>query len=106
DWDPMPPKESNALTGAELGWIKQWIAAGAPWPEEARLKELAAKAAELNAGDGVRVRTSGGLSEEWTNRPYQPEDLWAYRPLRKPVVPPSTSTLPHPIDRLLAAKFP
>jgi len=27
--------------------------------------------------DGVPVKTSGGLSPEWTNRKYKPEGLWA-----------------------------
>ncbi|MCH5376667.1 MAG: DUF1549 and DUF1553 domain-containing protein, partial [Planctomycetes bacterium] len=37
--------------------------------------------------EGMAVRTSGGLSEEWNRRTYAPENLWAYRPLVKPPVP-------------------
>lgn len=37
--------------------------------------------------DGVVVLTSGGQSEEWTQRKYRPGDLWAYQPIRKPQVP-------------------
>ena len=32
--------------------------------------------------DGVEVKTSGGLSPDWTRRKYDPADLWAYQPLR------------------------
>ena len=34
--------------------------------------------------EGVIVKTSGGLSEDWTYRRYKPEDVWAYQPVRKP----------------------
>ena len=29
----MPPKASEQLTGEELAWVREWIDAGAPWPE-------------------------------------------------------------------------
>ncbi|MFP6896619.1 MAG: c-type cytochrome [Roseibacillus sp.] len=32
----------------------------------------------------VTVVTSGGTSEDWTNRRYEPEDIWAYQPVVKP----------------------
>ncbi|HVW37871.1 MAG TPA: DUF1549 and DUF1553 domain-containing protein, partial [Pirellulales bacterium] len=68
---------------------------GAPWPDEKRRAELA-KAAALQPGswnqaDGVAMRTSGGLSPEWTNRKYASESLWAYRPIEK-VDPPQART--------------
>jgi hypothetical protein len=51
----MPPGgESKRLSPEAIGAFRNWIAAGAPWPEKA-----AAKA--------------------WD---YKPEDLWAFRPLR------------------------
>ena len=37
-----------------------------------------------SAEDGVRVTTSGGESEQWTNRRYAREGLWAYQPLQNP----------------------
>ena len=134
NWTPMPPKEADKLTTEQIGWIKQWIAGGAPWPDAARVKELtAANANKWSAEDGVVVKTSGGLSAEWSNRKYKPEGLWAYQPVKKPTVPtvaadvrrlqspqtpdarPQTSAsrslltsaaTPHPIDAFLAAKMP
>jgi len=116
-WSPMPPKENDKLTPEQVEYLKEWIADGAPWPEEARWPELAKQGEDKwAAADGVQVKTSGGLSEDWTNRRYKPENLWAYQPLRKPVVPtrqaastesavkPAHST--NPIDAFLAAKMP
>jgi mono/diheme cytochrome c family protein len=103
DWKPMPPKENDKLTPEQVGWIKDWIAGGAPWPDEAKIAELTkANADKWSAEDGVTVTTSGGLSPEWTNRPYKPENLWAYQPLKKPAVPGAGN----PIDAFLAAKRP
>ena len=44
--------------------------------------------------EGRMVRTSGGTSEEWSSRRYQPEDLWAFRPLE-----PLSDLLPEQIGR-------
>src|SRR5688572_19635016 len=30
DWSAMPPKEAEKLTPEQLGWVKTWIAGGAP----------------------------------------------------------------------------
>ncbi|MDO8629534.1 MAG: c-type cytochrome domain-containing protein, partial [Phycisphaerales bacterium] len=88
DWKPMPPKDADKLYGEQIGWFKQWIAAGAPWPDAARQNQIAAANAEKwSAEDGVIVPTSGGLSSDWTNRRYKREGLWGYQPVRKPVVP-------------------
>src|ERR1051325_7044361 len=105
DWEPMPPKEADKLTAEQVGWIKQWIAGGAQWPDETRMKELArANADKWSAEDGITMKTSGGLSPEWTNRKYKPEGLWAYQPVKKPAVP--TGNARNPIDGFLAAKMP
>jgi mono/diheme cytochrome c family protein len=75
----MPPKENDKLTAEQAAAVRDWIDGGAPWPSAERIAELVA--AEQTAG--VRVKTSGELSADWTNRTYKPEDLWAYQPLRK-----------------------
>lgn len=84
DWSAMPPKENDKLTAEQVEYIKQWIAGGAPWPNSERIAEITREAGDKwNTADGVAVATSGGLSPEWTNRRYKPENLWAYRPVRK-----------------------
>ncbi|MCP4174664.1 MAG: DUF1553 domain-containing protein [Fuerstiella sp.] len=74
----MPPKEAEQLTEEQTWWVRDWINGGAPWPNDDRIAEIYDRYAE-----GVAWKTSGGLSDEWTKRKYQPEDLWAYRPLWK-----------------------
>lgn len=34
DWEPMPPKEGKKLSPVQLGYIRDWIRAGALWPSE------------------------------------------------------------------------
>jgi len=105
DWEAMPPKEADKLYAEALEWIEAWITGGAPWPDEARVKEIA----EINGAawadeDGIMVKTLGGLSPDWTKRRYRAEGLWGYAPVRKPEVrhPPGGS----PIDALVAARMP
>jgi len=91
----MPPKESEALSEEQQGWIRMWIDAGAPWPEQttiARLRDLHA--------EGVTVTTSRALAPDWQNRRYDPADLWAYRPPLPTQIPPE---IPHPIDHFIDA---
>jgi len=84
NWEPMPPKEADKLTAEQIAWIKDWIAGGAPWPDEARQKQIAkANEAKWSAEDGITVKTTGALSPEWSNRKYKPEGLWAYQPVAK-----------------------
>ncbi len=87
DFEPMPPKENDALSAAQIDYVRDWIAAGAPWPDEARRRELLQQKDRWSEDDGIPVATSGGLSDDWTQRHYKPENLWAYQPLRKPPVP-------------------
>ncbi|MCS1409030.1 MAG: hypothetical protein M2R45_02209 [Verrucomicrobia subdivision 3 bacterium] len=95
----MPPKENDRLSITEIKRFKLWIQSGAPWPAPEKIQELAQTTPDpWLAADGVQVPTSGGLSEAWTRRPYQPENLWAYQPLTKPS-PPAKSQ--HPIDAFL-----
>jgi mono/diheme cytochrome c family protein len=102
----MPPKENDKLSGQQVAAIRQWIAAGAPWPATDRLAKLTAEmnqAAGWNSSSGIPVKTSGGLSAEWTNRRYQPDDLWAYQPVEKRLPPPSGEA--SPIDAFLNARL-
>jgi len=124
DFEAMPPKEPDRLSAQQIDWLKEWITAGAPWPDAAKQKLIAAINHEKwSAEDGIVMKTSGGLSADWTNRRYKPEGMWAYQPVTKPEVPvvgpaagrtaaPSTSTgqrpvlQPNPIDAFLAARLP
>jgi mono/diheme cytochrome c family protein len=104
EWKAMPPKENDRLSPEQVGWIKEWIRAGAPWPDAKRIAEIgAANAEKWSAADGMTVPTEGALSPIWANRRYQTEALWAYRPVRKPAVPAGGA---NPIDALLAAGLP
>jgi len=106
EWSPMPPKEAERLSAEEIGWVREWIAAGAPWPTAERARAiLAARADEWSAEDGVPVRTSGGLSAAWSGRRYKPEAIWAYAPIVKPDVPAAPAGT-RPIDAFLAARMP
>ncbi len=88
DFEAMPPKEADKLSAEQIDWLKEWITAGAPWPDAAKQKQIAAAHAEKwSAEDGVIMPTSGGLSADWTNRRYKPEGMWAYQPVTKPAVP-------------------
>ena len=78
----MPPKETDRLTEAQRWAVRDWIDAGAPWPDEATVAAIREAKAR-----GVTVRTSGGLADDWTNRRYDPADLWAYEPIGDPPVP-------------------
>ena len=104
NWSAMPPKEAEKLTEEQIGWLKEWVSKGAPWPDEKRRNEIAkANADKWAAEDGTSVTTSGGLSDEWTNRKYKPEGLWAYQPVKKPAPPASQG---HPIDAFIASRMP
>jgi len=101
EWDglEMPPKENDRLSEDQIATIRAWIAAGAPWPSDDEIKSLAKSAWDDESG--VRVATSGGLTDEWTNRRYDPADLWAYQPLKRPAVPAQASSSRNPIDAFL-----
>jgi len=66
----MPPKASEQLTGEELAWVREWIDAGAPWPEASVISSLK----EGSKGQ-VKVPTSGGLHPSWDERLYPKEKL-------------------------------
>lgn len=105
DWEAMPPKEADKVYAEQLIWIKEWITAGAAWPDQAKRAVIAKINAEKwNAEDGITVKVTGALSPEWANRRYKPEALWGYQTVRKPAL--SVQSLVHPVDALLAVKSP
>ena len=53
--------------------------------------------------DGETVRTSGGQTEAWNNRRYDPAHLWSYRPLQRPPLPRKTE---HPVDSFIRLRWP
>ena len=84
-WDglEMPPKENDRLSDEEVASIRRWIEHGAPWPDEKMQQQYRDEARRARETDeGVIVDTSGGTSDEWTYRRYQPDDLWAFQPVR------------------------
>lgn len=96
DWSAMPPKESEQLSVEELNWLRDWIDAGAPWPDEERIKQIQDKYAE-----GEQVVTSKAISDDWQNRRYETSKLWAYRPLQVEEVPADE----HPVDWFINQKL-
>ena len=84
-WDglEMPPKENDRLTEQQIAAIAKWIEHDAPWPDEKtqeRYRDEEKK--KIITDDGVLFETSGGTSAQWTERRYQPEDLWAWKNLK------------------------
>ncbi len=99
----MPPKENDRLTNQQVMWVHRWIELGAPWPEPAiQKKYLETERAKIITSEGEIVRTSGGLSDEWSYRRYKPEDLWAFKSLSTSVPPPLSD---HPIDGFIHEKL-
>ena len=70
----MPP-ESDKLTKKRPNGFANGLIMG-PRPSDQRIAELQEKYAQ---GEQVVTLT---LSEDWQNRRYEPEKLWAYRPLK------------------------
>jgi len=102
----MPPKENDRLTEEQIADLETWINAGAPWPDEERQSEIRLAEREIKINeDGMLIETSGGQAEEWTFRRYQPEDMWAFMPTRKPEVPGTKTRTGNPVDAFVAAKL-
>ncbi len=98
----MPPKENDRLQPGQIALLRRWIDGGAPWPDAAGQEHYRkAEWAVASNEDGVILKTSGGLADEWTYRRYKPEDVWAFQPVVKPA-PPKES--PNPIDAFIDAK--
>lgn len=92
----MPPKEADQLTEEQQWWIRDWINEGAPWPNDERVVMIQEKYAE-----GLQVATSKALSDDWQNRRYEAEKLWAYHPLKSSEVPEGK----HPVDYFIDQKL-
>ncbi len=125
----MPPKENDKLTDAQIAHRSgsgSRAARRGPMTSGSRNCPTTPDAGKWEASDGVIVKTSGGLSPDWTSRKYKPENLWAYQPLTQPKIPaakdeggrmksegnPDSSFIPHPssfssnpIDAFLGAKM-
>ncbi len=82
----MPPKENDQLSKVQLRQLSNWIKNGAPWPDEARRQEIIANTPWDFQGK-TPVKTSGGLSNSWSNRRYAPEEIWAFYPVTEQEVP-------------------
>lgn len=100
----MPPKENDRLTAEQIEQVRQWIAGGAPWPDAKTIAEVKKAAwSDASTAEGVIVKTSGGISDQWSNRRYQPDDLWAFEPVRKTTPPRTAAGVEHPVDAYLQA---
>ncbi len=98
----MPPKENDRLTEEQIEQVKSWIESGAPWPSDEKQKEFREQERQqLSNEEGDIIPTSGGLADEWTYRRYQPEDMWAFRPVN----PVKLAINTNPIDELIRARL-
>lgn len=100
----MPPKENDRLNPTQIEAIEKWINEGAVWPDEetqAAIREEDSKKAVDSEGK-VLVNTSGGESDTWTYRRYDPADLWAFQKVEKPAV---SNPDVHPIDSFIQDKL-
>ncbi|MGC6464311.1 MAG: PSD1 and planctomycete cytochrome C domain-containing protein [Akkermansiaceae bacterium] len=95
----MPPKEADKLSEEETWWIRDWINAGAPWPNEQKIVEI-----QTTYAEGEQVVTSKALDDNWQNRRYESEKLWSYRPLKVSNVPQGSHPVDYFIDRSLNSK--
>jgi len=103
DWSVMPPKENDKLSEVQISALKRWIELGAPWPDAKTLaRYIDEERTKPVTDEGMLVKTSGGLSDDWTYRRYRPEDIWAFQPLKKPEVPNGAG---NPIDAFIGLKL-
>ena len=99
----MPPKENDRLNAEQIELVRQWITAGAPWPNEETQKAIQKEQWSIRENEeGLIVDTSGGLADDWTYRRYQRVDLWAFQPVKKPDLPGADG---NPVDRFINAKL-
>lgn len=99
----MPPKENDRLDSEQIPQIETWIKNGAPWPDaKAQVAIRLAERSKKSTDEGVIIKTSGGLGDDWTYRRYQPEAVWAFQPLGHPTPPVVDG---HPVDAFINAKL-
>lgn len=101
----MPPKENDRLSPAQIKAIHRWIELGATWPDDETVKRISAEQDKWQSDVGVTVKTSGGLSDDWSSRRYDPSSLWAYQALAKPTVPAVAGPIATPIDAFVNASL-
>ncbi len=83
----MPPKANDRLSEKEIAWVSKWVDLGAPWPSKSVQDKYVLQERKKTTTDaGILVKTSGGLSDQWTFRRYKKEEMWAFNPLIKPEV--------------------
>jgi mono/diheme cytochrome c family protein len=100
----MPPKANDRLTDPQVALIEKWIAHGAVWPSLDKQKAFREEEwANTHTEDGEIMRTSGGQSDEWTYRRYQPEEIWAFQPVKKPEIPETFHG--NPVDYFVSGKL-
>jgi len=118
-WDglEMPPKKNDRLTSEQIETLRQWIVSGAPWVDQGvalggatsvGASKTASAGDNWSNTDGVLVQTSGGLSPQWTNRRYRPENLWAYQPIARPGIPQpaiEAARVRNPVDAFVQARL-
>ena len=99
----MPPKENDKLTEKQIQYFREWIELGSPWPSQEIQDQIKiAERKKIQTDEGIIVKNSGGLSDDWTYRRYKPEDLWAFQPVQKPKIP---AFLKNPIDYFVEKKL-
>jgi cytochrome c551/c552/multidrug efflux pump subunit AcrA (membrane-fusion protein) len=75
---PAMPKDAPPLSGEDVETLRQWIAAGAPWPDDLTL----------------------------TDKRFEGQVWWSLQPVMRPVVPVVESTWPRtPIDNFILARL-
>ena len=99
----MPPKENDKLTEKQIQYFREWIELGSPWPSQEIQDQIKiAERKKIQTDEGIIVKNSGGLSDDWTYRRYKPEDLWAFQPVQKPKIP---ASFKNPIDYFVEKKL-
>jgi mono/diheme cytochrome c family protein len=100
----MPPKENDRLSKEQIELVRAWVNAGAPWPDEVAQKKFRdEERSVVSNADGVIIKTSGGLADEWTYRRYKPEDVWAFQPVKKPEL--AATKTANPVDHFVSSKL-
>lgn len=74
DLEAMPPKEADKLYAERLGWLKDWIAGGTPWPDLARQKEIRNPPDEHPVDILIMAKMLRGLSQRPTPTPARSSD--------------------------------